>query len=326
MSLIGNSPAESEPSWNQFDTAVQESAREFQQDEATPVQALVAGLIAQTIIAYQKRSLSRQIRRGFPWLFAGPLAACLVYGVVAAGSWIVDQLGIPRGNSILVGISVVLAAAAMFSRYGVMSPRIDLIGKPKFTRLRLGRCETATDFRRLGWLGLLICALFALQTSLLQFADIGFESRYSLSDSLLLTLDNVLHGILFDLCELYGIHFGPDWEHNLQTSTLFLLFRVAFDVLVGVSLYIGYCSREVQLFLRDFPADSDRRSEICLWIDDRMRDSANWTRQFGAECVFLQMVRMFLEGRNDDVRELDHVLPAVQITPAVRSLLLAPAK
>jgi len=95
---------------------------------------------------------------------------------------------------------------------------------------------------------------------------------------------------------------------------------VAFDVLIGVALYLWYRSHEVQRFLYDCPGEITQRSQLCLWIDDVFRDRANWTQQFGAECVFLQMVRVYLENRFDDVLELNRILPAVQISSAVRDL------
>jgi hypothetical protein len=190
----------------------------------------------------------------------------------------------------------------------------------KITRFRLGRCEAATDVRRLAWCLLMLATLFGLQAALLQFTDIGFESRYGLADSILLTIDNVLHGILFDFCELYDINFGPAWDHNVSTATVFLLFRVAFDVLIGVALYLWYRNHEVQQFLEDCPTQTANPSQVGAWIDDLMRDPAHWTRHFGAECVFLQMVRLLLENQPEHVAELNTVLPAVQISPAVRNL------
>jgi hypothetical protein len=308
------------PAWDGFDPAIVRRSQILAVDGATPYQALIGSLLAETVTAYRQRSSFRMARRSMSWAIAGPVVAGATYAVMGLARWMIDLAGIRQADSVLVGLAGVIVLMALASRRGASSRCVDLSGHPRVNRLKLGSWEAATDLRRIVRYLLMVALLYGLQTSLLQFAEIGFDEQYGFLDSLLLTLDNMLHGVLFDFCELYGIHFGPEWEHNARTATVFLVFRIAFDGLIGVSLYLWYRSHEVQQIIKECPEEITRRSELCVWIDDVLRDKANWTREFGAECVFLQMVRAHLENRFEDVIELARVLPAVQITPTVCNL------
>lgn len=312
--------SEAEFRWNQFSPPVQTQSRIIMEDGASLPQALLAAVLTATVREYRQRSVSRQLGRIIAWGLALPIVALSAYVIVALCRIGLDQLQVPFVDELLMGIAALMVLVALASRIGTADHRIRLAGSPQVTRLSLGRCEAATDVSRLVTCLILTAILFGTQAGLLQFAEIGLGQRYSFIDSLLLTVDNYFHGVVLDICELFELRVGPEWEHHAQSSTVFLSFRIAFDVVVGVAVYVWYRNTEVQQMLCQCPHEITRRKELCLWIDNVMRDRRNWMREFGAECVFLQMVRVYLEDRLTDAIELERILPAVQIDPQVRQL------
>jgi len=180
MSAFENSSSQTDPQWNRFSDTIQHRSQTVSEDGASPYQSLLVSLVADTVTAYRQKSLGRQAGQAVIWLAVLPAVAAAVYGVMAMARWLIDRLEIPNGDRILVGLAVVVTVMAFASRIGSASSRIDLAGKPKITRLRLGRCEAANDLRRLVWCLLMVAVLYGLQTSLLQLVEIGFDVRYDL--------------------------------------------------------------------------------------------------------------------------------------------------
>jgi hypothetical protein len=324
MSESAESTRQTESIWEaQFDPQLIEFARSRTDQDVSLHQDVALALLAGSARAYRRGS-SRRTETAWKTVIGLPVFTGAAYGVVWVAR-LASRVVLPGWTDwVLFAVSGAAVVAAFMIRRSTRDSRIDIAGRPKWDRFRLGRIEFPFDQQRLRRTASLAALLLGFQAGLvdLTVSHAGLSGVETSKDAWLATIDNVMHGILLDAGELYGLRFGPELEHSTLSATVFLVFRIALDILVGISVYHWYRGHELQKFIRDFPRDAIDANSVCRWIEDVVRAPENWVARFGLECVFLQMLRAYLAGRFDDVAELNHIMPALRMTARVRSLFV----
>jgi len=189
----------------------------------------------------------------------------------------------------------------------------------KVTGLSLGRLDHGADYRTpYTILGILLGTL-AIQSAEIYFipAHVGLSISPGLTESFLISVNNLLHGLFLDFLDHYGIHLVDAVEHTSWSATVFLSFRIVYDTLVVVFVVMLVRRRRVRKFY-------DVKS-LCAWIDQICRQQPHWWKQCPDEFVFLMLVEEYLGGRYDLVRELTHQFPGLEVSNPVRELFVVRA-
>ena len=289
-----------------------------------PERRLVFALIYRTLSVYTRRGL----RPGVVWL---PLVLELVTGlligylVVAMPALLFRMFQVARFDGALYAITAVTLFAAYFTRYRVDTKSIAFSRGKIRDRFQLGRLERIFGPNVLKSLTRSVGLLFGLQTAVIQFTHdhLGLEGAASVGRSILLTLDNLFYGLLLDFCELYGIGLLDPVEHSWLSGTVFLFFRIGFDLMLVLIGYIVYQRVTMAGFLKNFPTSSEPSpAELSAWIEQTRIDKQAWIQHFSDEIIFLMVVDDYIRGDDIGVRQLGQQWPHLRVQPAVRQLFV----
>ena len=273
LNQSSQTPEITEANWtSKFDPAIVHAVNNDRDPQAALHQKLFIGLLTATVEAWRRGSTPRR-RTTAAIASCIPLAAAGAYALLWVIQGAMSQWLPAWTDRALYLAAGAVALVALCLRSSTKNTQIDLLAGPLWKRIRLGRLEFPFDQRRLGWTTGCLAALFGLQAGLINLSDghAGLSAAHGFRESVLLTLDNLLHGILLDAGELYGLRLGHEIEHSSLSATVFLVFRVAFDVLVGLSIFLWYRGRELQKLVHDFPDGTPDAGAVCRWIEDVVR-------------------------------------------------------
>lgn len=183
----------------------------------------------------------------------------------------------------------------------------------------LGNVDQVFDPRNLRLVVFSFFFLVVVQVTLLSFTrnhcGIAFDGKFV--SSLLLTLDNLLHGILFDIGELYGLNLGDRIEHNFWSASIFLFFRLSYDAMFLLFLYLVWRRWTARGLFRGLPATS---KELIRWLENEL--DKGWFKRFPSEYTFLVLAREYMLGRDDVVRTISARFQDLGISDEVRALFV----
>src|SRR5262249_6714605 len=116
--------------------------------------------------------------------------------------------------------------------------------------LELGRLSTYCDITEVGVLMVVLLVLLGLQAGLLygSLEHLGLPGARTLGGCWLLTLDNLCHGLFFDVFEMYDIHLGDKGEPSVFAASVIYAFRLAYDACIAVILYDLYQRYRLRAF------------------------------------------------------------------------------
>ena len=192
-------------------------------------------------------------------------------------------------------------------------------GKPQIAGFCLGKIDQILDSRSLRLGVFSFGFLLVMQVTLLGFTrdhcGINFDGNFV--TSLLLTLDNLFHGVLLDICELYGLNLAGQIEHNYWSASFFLFFRLGYDAMVLMFVYLAWQRWTARRLLPVVPANS---AELIRWLETGL--DKKWFQRFPCEYTFLVLVKEYLAGRYDVVRTISERFDDLSIADEVRALFV----
>lgn len=187
--------------------------------------------------------------------------------------------------------------------------------------ISLGRLEEALGDASIYLI--FLATVFGFQAGTLYFTDNhgGLPGVHGLGECIVLTLDNLCHGVFLDLFELYDIHFGPKIEHTLLSSTVFQGFRLAFDALAIMALYGFYQGFVLRRFIRTIPTAYEDVENCIDWLDHACENRRIYLN-YREELFFLMLAGQYLRGRYEFIREATSKLPALEIAKNLLALFV----
>jgi hypothetical protein len=308
---------------------VQEIYGSLEGTALSPNQKLLSALLLRTLRSY-RRGWFRSSEGG-----VGTLRLLVgVFMVISVAAWVLMATGArtvyrPTFNTdvgfysmTFVGVACLLAIRLLWSFPGTVTlvrGRSRSEKEPRISRLCLGQIDHFLDPKNLNLVLFSFLFLVVMQVTLLSFTrnhcGIPFDGDFL--TSFLLTLDNLFHGIFLDVCELYGLRLGDKIEHNSWSASFFLFFRLGYDAMFLLVIYLGWQRWSTRKLFRRLPGDS---AELVAWLGTEL-DTA-WFKKFPTEYTFLMLARDYLSGRYDVVRAVGSEFPNLGIHGEVRALFV----
>src|SRR5262249_55044146 len=154
---------------------------------------------------------------------------------------------------------------------------------------------------------------------------IGMSQNIALSDSCYITVDNLLHGLLFDVMELYGVRLSKMPEKpSPWTATILLGFRLTYDALAVYMIYLIYQRYRIGKLDERLPGIADWRRFVD-WIDALCRDEENWGRLLHDEMIFQAICEEYVRGNFEVVGIMASQFVNIEVSQNVREIFVHPA-
>lgn len=247
------------------------------------------------------------------------VTAAVTFGVVLGVDAALDLVApADVGRAITTILALVVYVAAVSAVVPWRGHVVDLGSGPTVDRLRLGRFEVIFSNRSRTRAAVVLGLLFGLHLGLPMGAPavVGLEP-IDPEGTAWLVADNVCHGWLFDVCELYDIRIGGPESYGTLAATVLLMFRLGFDLVLAVLVYSVFERRSAGSLLQRLAPEFDEH-QFAVWLEDVLRSRAAWTRWFPDEALFLMLVRDYTEGRLDDVRETAISFPHLRVSDRLK--------
>ena len=191
-----------------------------------------------------------------------------------------------------------------------------------------GRLDDIIDSNSNSAIFFFLGIIFAGQISLILFHEthLGFGEALSFWQATILSLDNLLHGVCLDVMEMYHISLSSlESERSVLTTSLFLVFRLGYDALFLMWLFMLYQRHQARGLFKGYPKGEDERVEALLaWMQSSCASSQGWVRRFTDELIFLMMCEEYLRGHYEVVHHLGNQFPRLRVTDEMRTLFIHP--
>ena len=283
---------------------------------------LVYALIARTITEYKADPILVAVSyMAIPFLIA--FGAAAGFAVSAGLLWCLAVVNAEWLYAVLLGFVVIIWGKS--ERDGLTMKPVSLhkdIGKADY--FKLGRLDGVFGVANAASNGFFFGIFFGGQMALLYLLPNhgGLDIEGTLTECLLLTIDNLCHGLFFDSFELYNLRFGTKITHTTFSATIFFVFRITYAALflvMGHAIWKRY--RMGWLFLSSGYNERDV-SGVLEWINLRLGDGHHWTSRYPDEFIFLLLSKVYIEGNDEFVRTLAASLPDLAIENEVRVLFV----
>jgi len=308
---------------------VQDFCEAVQQDGLLGNRRLIAALLLSTLRGYRFGSTWREDpgTRRFRVLVA-------VFMAISVLAWVLLSSGLQRvyrptfntdvafytmtvvGVICLVSIRLLWSfpGSITFLRKGARSG-----AKPPIAGLCLGKIDHVLDSRSLRLVVFSFLFLLVMQVTLLGFTrdHCGIDFDGNFLTSLLLTLDNLFHGVMLDIGELYGLNLAGKIEHNYWSASFFLFFRLGYDAMFLLFVYLAWQRWTARGLLRGLPTNSQ---ELIRWVETEL--DKKWFKRFPCEYAFLVLAKEYIAGRHDVVRTISERFEDLGVSDEVRALFV----
>src|SRR5262245_10200723 len=263
-------------------------------------------------------------------LFSVALGLGMGVGFIALVHWIGDWFGgCPNWVLYAVGLlplSLVVLFCKMVQFGFGDSVRVDT--RAGVQQLVFDQFDIALGATLLG-LAFFLGVGLGVQTSLLHYTSDhctvpGFQGR--LWDSMALTLDNLFHGVFIYICELYRWHLAHRVDHSNWSATVFLAFRISFDVIIIIMVVALFQRRRVA-HLMSKAADliiAPTPRKLVDYLRASCYGGLGWSKTYHDEFIFFCLVEKYLSGKYEECRVLAELFPDVGIPQNVRALFVDP--
>ena len=189
-----------------------------------------------------------------------------------------------------------------------------------------GRLDTILDSVANSAICFFLGMVLAAQISLIMYHEthLGLGESISFWQATVLSLDNLLHGICLDVMEMYHITLSPlEGQRSTLTTTLFLVFRLGYDALFLMWLFMLYQRHQARELFKSYPEGKQTEVEPVLrWIQESCGSPQGWIRRFTDELIFLMMAEEYLRGQDEVVRHLGEQFKRLRISDEMRALFV----
>jgi hypothetical protein len=273
---------------------------------------------------YEHKGLIVMVGLGFVPVTAA-CAAVLCFLLTWAAYGLTTGLGIflgPGTNSLLYALLLVVFGYAKLAKNEFDEARVRFSYEGDTPQqLQLGKLDEVLDIANPAVTGFFLGACFGFQVGLLYFTfnHGGLGEAGGLGHCILLTVDNLCHGIFLDTCELYDINFAGRVEHGWVSATVYYIFRIAFEASAFLLAYQIYQRRHARHLFDDYPENDDDRAQFADWLVKVFGDKHGWPRRYFDEFMFLLIAGYYLQGNNERVRQLTQEFPRLRVASDVRA-------
>jgi hypothetical protein len=177
-------------------------------------------------------------------------------------------------------------------------------------------------------LGMLIGFVLGLQANGLYYSPDhwGLDIDGAWPECLALSVNNLFHGLLVGVADVYGWHLAPPVKHTFWTSTLFVAFRLTYDAYFLVLVLTLWQRGKVRHLVTaaEGLAAGPSPPKLVEYLRAACHGSTAWRRSFPDEYLFLCLAEKYLDGQYEGCRILHEAFPDIKIPASVRALFVAP--
>jgi hypothetical protein len=284
-------------------------------------------LLAQSFVYY-----GRAFRRARNWLL---LAVMPVVGAAAglaaiavtyfAGHWLLGDWTDVALYDVALLAAVLVGLRRWRTRDAAIRLALDATGKAH-DRIVLGRLDEALELRQIRHVLAALAGLAGMQTGILYYSHdhLGLAGADSLRTCAWLTLDNVCHGVFLDVFDLYDLHLADPPQHTAWSASIFLAFRVGYDLLFLVLIYHVYLACSVLHLTKKVPEPSGDLGAFAGWLESNCRHERSSPRRFFDEMAFLVIAASYLSDDPSVAHLLCERFPRLRLAAPIRALLVRP--
>jgi hypothetical protein len=175
-------------------------------------------------------------------------------------------------------------------------------------------------------IGIFLGVALAAQVAVLYYTPNhgGLKIEGGFWECVLLTLDNLCHGVFLDTFEMYDIQLHEKVSHSTFSATVFYLFRLGFDALFAVMIYFLYRRFSTRHMLDKFPGERTTPEALTDWINELCHEEKAYPRHYFDEFMFLMLAGYYLQGDYDFIYKVSYQFPRLLIDSKVRYLFVKP--
>jgi hypothetical protein len=191
-----------------------------------------------------------------------------------------------------------------------------------------GRLDNIIDPNASSAFCLFLGILVATQVCMLQHhtTHLDLGEAMSFTQAFVLSIDNLLHGICLDILEMYQLHLSAlDTKPPTFTTTVFLIFRLVYDALFLMWLYLLYQRYQLRDIFKEYPTGAQQDIEPLLkWMQSLCAHPKGWVRRFTDEFIFLMMCEEYLRGNYEVVKHLGVQFNSLRVSDEMRLMFIHP--
>lgn len=239
----------------------------------------------------------------------------------ALGSW-TQHLLLPI-VLILIAFGLLLAKFLQFGGADTVQLKVR-DGRTRF--IYLNRFDDILGVGMGAAVGMIVGGGLALHLHLLYFHNdhlgLAIEGRWW--QCLAITLDNLFHGLLLDVCELYELRITDRLHHTFTSASIFLAFRLAFDGFMLFMLFSLYRRQKVLHVAREAKElpDVPTPDQLRVYLRKVAYGRRGWSRMFFDEFVLFALMEKHLSDNEEEARALARVFTDVELPTPVRNLFV----
>jgi hypothetical protein len=247
-------------------------------------------------------------------------------GVVHLAAVALASIGIAAGHILLYLLpGFVILSAYYFKQSSKLDPiTLGRNETNKVDHIKLGRLDgifnVASPATSLFYFGVLLSSQVALLFFLPDHLGVSREGTFV--ECLLLTLDNLCHGVLLDTFEIYDIHLAGRVQHDWWSGTVFYFFRISYEAFLLIAGYQLWRHYSMRRLFRRLPNHWRSVDFVIEWIEHASRTEGDWAREFLDEFMFLSLAGAYLAGDDDMLRDINRRFPWLRIDEEVRRLFV----
>ena len=217
-----------------------------------------------------------------------------------------------------------LVAMKRFSLYEEDKISIVTDNHRRGDHFEFGELDDVFDSSMVFGFALVLGALFGLQIAVLTATTSHMDVPVADSHvgSLLVTTNNLFHGALLDVMEIYRLRIGPETGVlPFWTATMFLFFRITFDgLLILFALNLWRVHKASRLF-DSFPEQLNA-ANLGRWIHSVSNHESRFDRSFSDEMIFSFIIKEYILGRHDVVLATCNQFQNIPVSDEVRALFV----
>ena len=191
-------------------------------------------------------------------------------------------------------------------------------------RLVLGKVEKILNNRMISFLVITMGLALSIQTSMvwLHSGHMGYGPEVSFLKAILISFDNLLHGVCLDAFEIYGIAIAQSLEElPFVHKTLVFGFRLIYDACFITGGFLLFKRFQMKSLIMSIPAQPTME-QFREWMDNVTQSETGWLSNYTEETMFIVISNHYIHKRHQEVKTLTKSFQHLPVSNAVRDLFI----
>jgi hypothetical protein len=188
----------------------------------------------------------------------------------------------------------------------------------------LGKVEKILNNRTISFLVITMGLALSIQTSMvwLHSSHMGYGPDVPFLKAILISLDNLLHGVCLDAFEIYGITIAQSLEDlPFIHKTLVFGFRLIYDACFITGGFLLFKRFQMKSLIMSIPA-KPTMEQFREWMDNVTQSETGWLSNYTEETMFIVISNHYIHQRHQEVKTLSKSFQHLSVSNNVRDLFI----